>query len=265
MSCVPFEPDFGCCDEWSTLDPELQERAVDLAWSTLRTLSGGQVGNCPVVVRPCLTQPCDACTSWWLDSLSGGKPWISVGLVAGQWINCACGSPECSCERLCEIVMPGSIAGLVSVTVDGEEQPLTDYRIVNGHIIARVDGECFPSCQNMNASLDEVGSVGITYVPGIVPTEAGLWAAGVLACEFSKACTGAKCRLPSSVTAVSRQGVSYTMSAGMFANGLTGIREVDAYLIAVNPSAATKPATVWSPDVPWAKHRYETPQAVITP
>lgn len=265
MGCVPYEPDFGCCAEWELLTPELKERATELAWSTLRTLSGGQVGNCPVVVRPCLSQPCNACSGWWFDSIRPSPPWMTVELRAGEWSNCACGTPECSCERLCEIVMPGAVATVTSVLIDGIEQPLDDYRIVNGNRIMRTDGECFPSCQNMNAALTEVGTVGIEYLPGIVPNAAGLWAAGVLACEFSKACTGGKCRLPSSVTAVARQGVSFTMASGMFANGLTGIREVDAYLISVNPNALKQPSLVWSPDVPWAKHRYERPAGVPAP
>ena len=265
MSCVPFEPDYACCDEWDSLPADLQERSTDLAWSTLKTLSGGRVGNCPVVVRPCLSQPCNACSSWWYDNLHATAPWVSVGIDRGNWVNCMCGTPECSCERLCEIVMPGPVAAVVMVVIDGIEQQLGDYRVVNGNRIMRTDGECFPSCQNMNARLDEPGTVGIYYVPGIIPSPAGLWAAGVLACEFSKACTGAKCRLPASVTSISRQGVSFAMSEGLFANGLTGIREVDAYLVSINPSGLTKPPTVWSPDVPWVKHRYETPQIQVTP
>ena len=92
MTCVPFDPDYGCCDEWETLPPELQERATDLAWSTLRVLSGGRVGNCPVIVRPCLGPPCNACTQWWRNNLEGPSTWIGVGIVAGNWINCACGA-----------------------------------------------------------------------------------------------------------------------------------------------------------------------------
>ena len=107
--------------------------------------------------------------------------------------------------------------------------------------------------------------LGITYVPGIVPDAAALWAAGVLSCEFAKACTGEKCRLPASVTTVSRQGVTMTMSSGMFEGGMTGIREVDAYLVAVNPNAQRLPSTVWSPDAPWAKHRYQTPVVEVVP
>jgi len=260
VTCVPFEPDYACCDEWDDLAPDLQERATDLAWSTLRTLTGGRVGNCPVVVRPCLGPPCNACSSWWSNT-----PWIGVGIVDGNWVNCACGSPKCSCEPLCEVIVAGPVAAVVAVVIDGVEQQLGDYRVVNGNRIVRTDGACFPSCQNMNARLDEVGSVGIYYLPGIIPDAAGLWAAGVLACEFSKACTGGKCRLPASVTSIARQGLTMTMSQGMFADGLTGIREVDAYIVSVNPNGLRIPPTVWSPDVPWAKHRYETPQVQVLP
>src|SRR4029077_1489144 len=104
------------------------------------------------------------------------------------------------------------------------------------------------------------------YVPGIIPDASGLWAAGVLASEFSKACQGAKCRLPSSVTTITRQGVTMTMDEGMFSNNLTGIREVDAYLISINPNAHRIPPMVWSPDVPWVKHRFQgAAQAVPNP
>jgi len=266
VTCVPFDPDFGCCDEWETLPPALQERATDLAWSTLRVLSGGRVGNCPVVVRPCLGPPCNACTQWWRQNLEGhGSGWIGVGISNGNWINCACGSPECSCERMCEIVMPGPVAGILQVAFDGVALPLDAFRVDNLHRIVRVDGACWPSCQNMNAPLTEPGTLGITYIPGIVPDSSGLWAAGVLACEFSKACSGLKCRLPASVTTISRQGVSMTMSQQLWEGGKTGIREVDAYLMAINPHAHLIPPMVWSPDVPWAKHRYATPQIEVTP
>jgi hypothetical protein len=260
VSCVPFEPDYACCDEWDSLPPDLQERATDLAWSTLRTLSGGQVGNCPVIVRPCLGAPCNVCSQWWATG-----PWIGVGLSGGEWFNCACASPKCSCTRLCEIVMPGPVAAIVDVDLGGVTVPLRDFRVDNGHRIVRTDGECWPSCQDMTANPGEPGTLSITYVPGIIPDSSALWAAGVLACEFSKACTGGKCRLPSSVTTIARQGLTMTMSSGMFADGLTGIREVDAYLVSINPHAIRIPPMVWSPDVPWAKHRYQTPRIEVLP
>ena len=101
-------------------------------------------------------------------------------------------------------------------------------------------------------------TLGVTYVPGLVPGAGGQWAAGVLACEFAKACTGAKCRLPSSVTSVARNGVAMEFDNGLFSNGLTGIREVDAYLLSINPHGLRTPSLVWSPDAPSAQHRYTT-------
>lgn len=265
MSCVPFTPDYACCDDWESHTPELQERATDLAWSTLRVLTGGRVGHCPSVVRPCLGPPCNVCTDWWRGDLTRAGGWIGVGIVNGNWVNCACGAPKCSCERMCEIVMPGPVAGIVQVVLDGIEFDASSFRVDNLNRIVRTDGGCFPSCQNMGRPLTEIGTFGITYIPGIIPDSSGLWAAGVLACEYAKACIGGKCRLPSSVSTVVRQGVSFTMNEGMWSNGLVGIREVDAYILSVNPNHHRIPPMVWSPDVPWAKHRYETPQIQVTP
>jgi hypothetical protein len=261
-TCVPFTPDYACCEDWTENPAAVRERATELAWSALRTLSGGQVGNCPVVVRPCLSTPCRLCADWWWWNQ---HRWVLAGLHGGDWTNCLCGTPECSCTPLCEIVMPGPVAALVSVELGGVEVALDKFRIDNGHRIVRVDGTCWPSCQDLGAPLGDPGTLGITYVPGIVPDGSALWAAGVLACEFAKACQGGKCRLPAAVTAVARQGVAFTFAGGMFPDGMTGIREVDTYLTAINPNALAMPPMVWSPDVPWAKHRYQTPTVPVVP
>ncbi|HEY6415792.1 MAG TPA: hypothetical protein VIX41_06130, partial [Acidimicrobiales bacterium] len=246
--CVPWETDVSCCEDWDELDPALQLRGLDLAWSTLRTLTGGRVGACPVLVRPCVPEPCDWCTGQWLNPV----------IVDGRWVNRACGAPGCWCERVCEVVMPGPVAMITEVWQDGVSLELGGFRVDNGHRIVRTDGACFPACQNLDRPLSAGCTFGIAYVPGIVPSSAGLWAAGVLACEYAKACAGAKCRLPSNVTTIARQGVSMTMGTGLFPDNVTGIREVDAFVFSVNPNALRIPSTVWSPDVPWARHRYET-------
>jgi hypothetical protein len=135
------------------------------------------------------------------------------------------------------------------VTIDGATLDQSAYRIDNSHLLVRTDGECWPLCQDMNLDPSEPGTFAVTYVPGIVPGSAGLWAVGLLALEFAKACTGGKCRLPSSVTSISRQGVSMEFSEGMFAGGMTGIREVDAYVVSINPNHLVQPPRVWSPDL----------------
>lgn len=249
-TCVPpWEIDPGCCAAWCNYDENLQDRAIALAWNTLSALTAGRVGRCPTTVRPCLQPPCDACAGWWINPV----------IYNGRWYNNICGmSPRCSCERMCEIVLPGPVAALTSVNLDGVEIDLGAFRVDNGNRLVRQDGTCWPSCQNMNAPEGDVGTLTVTYVPGIEPDASGLWAAGVLACEYAAACSSGKCRLPSGVTAIARQGVSMVLSTELFPGGLTGIREVDAYVYSVNPNRLKVAPMVWSPDLANAGHRTVT-------
>lgn len=254
-SCVPYSPEMSCCPDWGDLDDDLLCRAIDLAWMTLRSLSGGLVGNCPVILRPCLTAPCSTCAGAMLSPRL-----VKTGDCETCWTNApACGGDGCSCGSLSEIVLPGQVAEVWQVRIDGELLPVTAYRVDNGNRLVRTDGQAWPSCQYLDREVTEVGTMMVSYIPGIRPSAAGLWAAGVLTCEFAKACNGGKCRLPSSVTSIARQGVSMEISTGMFPDGMTGIREVDAYLTSINPYAHRTPPRVWSPDLP--AHRYTTWQA----
>lgn len=254
--CVPYALDTACCPGWDALDESLRDRATVLAWNTMRLLSGGQLGNCPVIMRPCLSRPCECC--------AGG--WMNPTIINGEWINCVCGAPPCSCTRLCEIAFPGHVADVLSVNWSGTDIPLDQFRIDNGRFLVRMDGQCWPSCQDLSAPAGAPNTLTITYVPGITPDAGALWAAGTLACEFTKACTGGKCRLPSNVTAIVRQGVALTLTMGMFPNGQTGITEVDAYISTINPKHLHAPSLVWSPDMPSQRHRFTTwSGSVVTP
>jgi hypothetical protein len=88
----------------------------------------------------------------------------------------------------------------------------------------------------------------VSYYPGIGPDDALNFAAGLLAVEWYKACTGKDCRLPNGATRVIRQGISFEVPADMFANGLSGIREVDNIVGAYNPYRLVSPSSVFNPD-----------------
>jgi len=154
---------------------------------------------------------------------------------------------------LSEVVFPGRVAEVVGVLLEGEVFPPFKYRLDHNNRLLRTDGLKWPACQDMRLPEKAKGAFAVHYIPGIKPTGAGLWAVGVLSYEFSKACTGEKCRLPSSVTSISRQGVSMQFDNTMFSNGLTGIREVDAYILSVNPNKIKIPPRVWSPDVEYGR------------
>lgn len=242
--CVPYDIDMGCCDELGSTPSALLCRATTLAWSTLRTLSGGRVGNCPVTLRPCASTSCSTC-------LPGVPVHVRSGECGGCWTSTVpCAADGCSCTQPSEVRMPGEVAEVAEVWLDGQVLDESKYRLDNGRLLVRTDGGSWPGCQNTAASLSESGTFGVVYVPGVIPGSAGEWAAGVLTCEFIKACTGQKCRLPSSVTSLTRQGVTMETSRGMFPDGLTGIREVDAYLTALNPNHLMTRPKVWSPDLP---------------
>lgn len=247
-SCHPWDADVSCCDEWDEHDESLQARALSLAWNTLSLLTAGRLGKCPVVARPCVSS--DACPS----CFAGGSWMNPVTDRYGRWVNCRFDG-SCSCCSINEVVLPGEVAMVTDVNIDGWHLDLPLVRVDNGNRVVRLDGCGWPSSQNMNASTGEIGAFSITYIPGVRPDRSGLWVAGLLACEFAKACTGGKCRLPSSATVVARQGITMEVSKSMFENG-TGIREVDALIESLNPNRLTTAPTVWSPDVP--SPRYET-------
>ncbi len=252
---VPFDADLGCVDqdEWANYSDALQTRAEALAWSTLRHLTGGLVGNSPVLARPCRSG-CDGYDGYYGFGYGPGFRPVNRG---GRWFNVGCGcSGSCSCVEIEQITLPGSVAVVQTVWVDGVALDSSDYRLDNGHLLVRTDGGMWPLCQNMNLNHTEAGTFAVQYVPGVHPGATGAWAAGILTAEFAKACNGQKCRLPSSVTSVSRQGVNMDFSEGMFAGGQTGIREVDAYILSVNPKHLHQPPRVWSPDSAGSQTRY---------
>ena len=260
-TCLPWEATMLCCPDWDGLDEGLQMRASSLAWSAMRGLTGGMVGGCPVLERPCLDEdPCEVCMggTW--------RPYIDSN---GEWKNCmARRNMTCSCCTMSEIELSGRVAMLEYVTIDGYFLDLRTFRIDNGYKMVRQDGLGFPRCQNMGAPAGAIGTMVVSYFPGFIPTEAGLWAAGVLACEFAKACSGGKCRLPGGVVALARQGLSMEIVSSMFEGGTTGIREVDNYIGSVNPHKLKTASAVWSPDLPRSRNRittWEAPIPVVPP
>jgi hypothetical protein len=259
MSTTPV--DSGCTwpidtacfsDSWDDLDSDVQDRAIALASATLRRLTGYRVGGCPITVRPCKASCRDVTYPSYYDMLrfGGVSFWPHIN-GAGLWVNsCGCGT-HCGCEALCEIALPPPVGAVYAVHLDGAEVPSTDYRADAETLVWVGAGECpWPACQDLSKPDTAVGTFSVTYLNAYPVDTLGAYAAGVLASEFAKACTGGKgCRLPANVVAISRQGVSMEIASGAFPGGMTGIREVDTYVALFNPNGLTHGATVWSPDL----------------
>lgn len=250
--CWPLDP--ACLtDIWDGLEPEVQNRSAMLAVLTLRRLTGYRVGGCPITVRPCKPACCPPGFSYF--TFAGQSFWPQNW--NGVWTNCGC-QGACGCKSSCEVVLPAPVGDLVEVKVDGAVIPKTDFRVDNGNILVyQGSGDCpFNMEQDLSLPDTEAGTWSVTYVNSYPPDATASYAAGILALEYAKACSGAKnCRLPSGVREVVRNGVSFEIEAGAFPNGLTGIREVDGFIGLWRPEGSPQYAPkVYSPSVPQMRH-----------
>jgi hypothetical protein len=149
------------------------------------------------------------------------------------------------------VLLPGPVGGIVEVLIDGVVVPSSNYRVDNtNRLVAQFD-QVWPSCQDMTLPETEDGTFSVQYWRGFAPNALTNYAAGVLAAEFYKACTGDKgCRLPSGVTQITRQGVTMEIQTGLWQGGWTGLREVDAVISTFNPYGLRAQTVITSPDMP---------------
>lgn len=261
--CWPV--DVSCVGDWNDLadndapeDPDdnppiytdvQKARACALAAQSLRMLTAYRVGGCPITVRPAGRACREQTWRTYPVSGSGSTPWQPVDL-GGTWLNIGCGHDSaCGCGALAQINL-GQASAVLAVKVDGVVLDPSAYRLdPTGGRLVRLDGEGWPLCQNLAAPDTEEGTYSVTYQRGAVVDGLGAFAAGVLAGEFVRACSGGECRLPDNIVRLVRNGVEMTLGAGAFPDDRTGIREVDAYLDRWNPYRHKIAPMVWSPDL----------------
>lgn len=241
MTCA-WEPDPACLGEaWNTLDEEVQERALMLATSAITMLTYYRVGTCPITIRPCPEpDPCSCPQGW--------SPHVGAG---GLWRNsCGCGA---TCKPTSEIDLPGPVGYIEQILVDGLPIDLSsgDWRLDDGHLLVwQGSGPSpIPETQDLDKPDSEPGTWSVSYSKSYPVGPDGRLAVAYLAMEFAKACQPkGKCSLPRGVTSVVRNGVSFTIEAGLFPGGLTGIEIVDQFILKWAPAGSpTKNATVFDP------------------
>lgn len=218
-------------------------------------------GTCEVVARPCRTG-CSSASAWvntfwgrgpypWGGSAFGA--WVPV-LVGGEWLGMGCGcASSCSCisEGPGALRLPGPIASVSSVRIDGVVLDPSEYRVLQNRLLVRVDGTPWPGCQDLLADAGAVGTFEVVYERGTPVPMGGQIAAGVLACELAKAaCGDADCQLPQRIQTVTRQGLTVGIVDAF--QGLnearTGIWLIDSWTSSVRGPSAKAGAGVRSPD-----------------
>lgn len=237
-------------DYWDGLDAEAKQQATAWAVAILWALSGRVFGTILDTVRPCHRPPRRGST--YAGTLAGaGLPvaYASGGVVQGRLAllarGCGCDDDDCRHQSAADLALPGPIAAVIRIAIDGDDLDPDTYRIRNRRWVRRVDGLAWPTRQDLNAADDEAGAFVVEYRRGIVPPEAGQLAAGILAVEFARDREGRECRLPRGVVSATRNGLSVELDPrAYFTEGMTGIDEVDQWLLAINPNRVTAPARV---------------------
>lgn len=234
----------------------VEAMAVDYLWNwTLKAF-----GVCTVIVRPCRQDCLSVSTYWGSGPLSGSGPFPNPQLVGGLWTNVSCGfCPDaCGCagSHLQTLKLPGPIASVTEVKIDGVVLSPSAYRVDNHHLLVRLDGLPWPKCQDMSLPTTAPGTFEITYERGREVPVGGQTAAGLLACEMAKAlCKDSTCALPARLQSITRQGVTMAVLDDFkdLDEGRTGIWLVDSWVASImRPALASQ---VYSPDVPRIKGR----------
>lgn len=229
--------------------PEQILVAEEYVANTLRMLTLNRVGGTEITVMPsgssCHHPMLEGAYS--LNSYASWPGWVYPGalypgvtLQGGRTVNCWC-SASCGCSGLPGIRLVPPVGPISEIMIDGAVLPPEDYRVDDNYRLVRLDGGSWPVCAGDKFT--------VTYLNGFPVTLAGRHAGAVLGLEYLKALTGdKKCRLPSSVTSLTRQGVQMEFTTELFAGGRTGISEVDLYLAQFNPHGLRQAPAVYSVD-----------------
>lgn len=232
QTCLPALPVLGDSptdDDQAIYDAALADRdsALDMAVAVLWALSGRRFGRCAVTVRPC------PITAGHMAMMSS---FVRIVDDTG-WRNTSCGCASHRCELIGPrlVHLPGPASDVTAVVIGGELLDADAYSL-EGNVLYRI-GADWPS-QNLGRPLGEAGTWSVEYKRGErVPAGVGKLV-GLLAGEFLAACSGSKCRLPRSVTNVTRNGVTYQVydPSDIYSVGKTGLAEIDLWLSAINPN-----------------------------
>lgn len=220
------------------LDPNVRALCEMYAIACMKALTLHRVGGDPVTLIPGARDRCRGLYLW--QELYGLYPFgrfFPVGFyptereLAGATL-----------RRNTEAIrLPGPVGGVSRVVVDDVVMEPSDYRVEDGQYLVRVDGKGWPAGDRMK----------VTYLNSYPVDDMGAHAAGVMAAEWLRLITGdKKCRLPASATSISRQGITIEKATGMFPGNVTGLPEIDAYLMLFNPHSLRVPPRVYSLDLP---------------
>lgn len=147
-----------------------------------------------------------------------------------------------------------SAAAIVTTTTPFVIGRTPEWYLYDRRLLIRANGATWPGLQDLSMPLTEAGTWGITYESGVAVPAEGRLAAVALSCELLKllvkATTGTgECAIPDRVSAVTRQGVSWSLDAqGFLDDGRTGVWVADLWLESLLVSRKRRRASIASPE-----------------
>lgn len=255
----------GPCDVLSTENkPTFEAMAADYLWNW----TGRAYGLCDTTIRPCRDDCTRGVSTFWgqgpFPSVYGqGNTGYWPVVIGGDWLNLACGTciGRCKCgDEAKTLRLPGPIASITKITIDGNVLDDSAYRVDNGRVLVRIDGDSWPKCQDLEAPLTDADTWSIQYDRGVAVPIGGQIAAGVLACEMAKAaCNDSSCRLPARIQSITRQGVTIAVLDAFdgLERGQTGIWLIDSWVASL--TQPKRGGQVYSVDVKRPRNRRVTP------
>lgn len=184
------------------------------------------------------------CSSPLVTSKWAATPSIVNGNITNVPSGSGCGCPDTVAGRHLKLRLRGApVRSVQKVSKGGVELTSSDYKIMNGNLLTITSG------------ITDICGLEVTYTYGVNVPGAGRLAAKKLAYELVLSWEGDDaCALPSNLTSVSRQGISFAVfdKQDFLDEGRTGVYEIDLFLRAVNPDKARKKVKVFSPDLPKA-------------
>lgn len=223
------------------IDPNIKRLCEVYASACMTALTLHRVGGNPVTIMPTQAERLNGHYAWEApvgDAYPLGLFYPGLVYPSAQDLQ-----EWQSVQQVEAIDLPGPVAAILSVTIDRVVVDPTAYRIENGRYLVRIDGQGWPDVFGDNFV--------VTYLNSHPVDEMGSHAAGIMAVEWFKLITGdKKCRLPATATSITRQGISVERATGMFPEGVSGIPEIDAYLMLWNPFGLKVAPRVYSPDLP---------------
>lgn len=232
-----FAQECGC--PWNaTDDTPLVESVLDEASDMLCILSGLRIhGICQVTVRPvgsnaCYLDPWRTSYGWnwgWDPLAYGTGPWWLQGTVP----------------------LRGPNTDIVDVHIDGALLADSDYGLVNDRYLQRLNGNTWPTANDITLDDTQPGTWSITYKFGRAPDWLTKQATLELACELAREYSNQDNHLPPGVTNAVIQGATVSLPdrADALAQGVNeGIPMVSRFLGVYAPEGQVR-SGVWSPEL----------------